>query len=134
MSMVSIRAALEVRLAAMVPALATAWENDPYVPVNGTPYQRVYLLPAEPENEEFGRLKRDVGLMQITLAYPLSAGPAAAAARAELIRQQFYRGLSLSSGGVTVTIQRTPEIGPAFLEPDRYTVPVRIRWFSSLTT
>lgn len=132
MSMVSIRAALEQRLNAMAPALATAWENTPYTPVAGTPYQRVFMLPLEPVNPEMGTGKQESGLFQITLCYPLSAGPAAAAARAELIRTQFPRKLSLTSGGVTVVISNTPEIGPAQFEQDRYTVPVRIKWYANL--
>ena len=54
MSVVAIRAALEARLNAMTPTLDTAWENTTFVPKEGTPYQRVYLLPAIPENPTSG--------------------------------------------------------------------------------
>jgi len=36
MSVVSIRAALETALAAITPAMSTAYENAPFTPVNGT--------------------------------------------------------------------------------------------------
>lgn len=131
MSLVLIRSALEVALAAMSPALATAYENVPYTPVAGTPYQRVFLLSAPPENPEMGRFTRDHGILQVSLAYPLNAGPAVAAARAELIRDTFYRGRTFTSGGLSTTIERTPEIAPARIEEDRYVVPVRIRFYAN---
>jgi len=134
MSLLTIRNVLETRLNAMSPALATAWENTKFIPTEGIPYQRAYLLPAEPENPEMGAMVREQGIFQVTLCYPLSNGPAAAAARAELIRATFPRKLSLVSGGVTVTVERTPEVGPAMYEPDRYTLPIRIRWYSNSST
>lgn len=131
MSAVLIRSALEVALAAISPALATQYENAPYTPVVGTPYQRVYVLWNEPLNPEMGTFTQERGILQISLAYPLNAGPGAAATRAELIRSTFKRGTSFTSGGVTVTIERTPEIAPAIIEPDRYVVPVRVRFFAN---
>ena len=56
MTIVAVRAALETALAAMSPALPLAYENVPYTHVPGTPFARVYLLPARPENPEFGGL------------------------------------------------------------------------------
>jgi hypothetical protein len=131
MSSVLIRTALESALAAMSPNLATAWENVPYTPVAGTPYQRVYLLLADPAQPEIGRMTQERGFLQVSLAYPLGEGPAAAQTRAELIRDTFYRGRSFTASGVTVTIEKTPEISPAMVEPDRYVLPVRIRFFSN---
>jgi hypothetical protein len=139
MSLVLIRSALEVALAAMSPALATLWENGSYVtaagtagsPVPGTPYQRVFLLPAEPDNPEMGRFTRDQGILQVSLAYPLNAGPAAATARAELIRDTFYRGRTFTSGGLSTVIERTPEIAPGRVEEDRWVIPVKIRFYAN---
>ena len=133
MSLVAVRAALETALAAMTPALDTAYENKQHTPVQGTPYQAVYLMPAAPVNPEMGRLTQERGFMQVSLFYPLGTGPAAATARAELIRQTFYRGRSFVASGVTTTIENTPEIAPAMVDDDRYHVPVRIRFFSHHT-
>jgi hypothetical protein len=133
MSAVLVRRALEVALAAMTPSMATAYENAPYSPVNGTPYQRVTVLRAQPANpEQGGNLHTEQGFMQIDLAYPLGAGPAAAEARAELIRSTFYRGRSFTSGTVTVTIERTPEIAPGRVEEDRFVIPVKVRFFAHI--
>lgn len=132
MSLVAIRAALEVALNAMSPTVAYAWENAPYVPVSGTPYARVTLLAAEPANPEISRYHREQGFMQVDLAYPLNAGPAAATTRAELIRSTFYRGASFTASGVTATVEKTPEIMPGRVEDDRFVIPVRIPFYSHI--
>lgn len=133
MSAVLIRQALEVALAAMSPSLASAWENTPYTPVEGTPYQRVYVLFGDPDNPEMGRFTQERGILQVSLAYPLGDGPAAAMTRAELIRDTFYRGASFTASGVTAVVEKTPEISPAQIEDDRYVVPVRVRFFANYT-
>jgi hypothetical protein len=131
-SAVLIRAALETALAAMSPSLATAYENAPYTPVVGTPYQRVTMLLAQPANDEFSAVHREEGFLQVDLNYPLNAGPAAASTRAELIRTTFPRGTSFTASGVTVNITRTPEIMPGRTEEDRFVIPVRIQFHSHI--
>lgn len=130
MSLLAVRQALEAALAAMSPALATQWENTVYVPVDGTPYQRVYLLAAQPDNPEMGGHVTERGFLQISLCYPLDAGPNAAMTRAELIRSTFKRGDAFTASGITTQIERTPEIAPAMIEEDRYVLPVRVRFFA----
>ena len=133
MSLESVRIALETKLNAMSPALATAWENAPYTPVVGTPYQQVWLLPATPDNSALGDdYYREQGIFQITLMYPLQTGPAAAIARAELIRAAFKRGTSMTSGAATVIVDRTPEIGIGRVDGDRWAVPVKVRWYAGI--
>ena len=127
MSITNIRAALETRLNAITPALATAWEGVPYSPVTGTPYQQVNLLFAETENPTLGdSMYRLNGFMQVLLCYPAGTGPKAASTRAELVLNQFRRGLGLSSGGTDVLIDRTPTIAPAIIDGDRYRLPVTV--------
>jgi hypothetical protein len=125
---------MEVALAAMSPSISHAWENASYSPQVGVPYARVTLLLAPPANDEIGRdgLYMEQGFMQVDLAYPLNAGPKPATARAELIRTTFYRGASFTASGVTVNIERTPEIMPARVEEDRYVVPVRVRFYAHI--
>lgn len=134
MSAVSCRAALEFALNAISPALSSAWENDAFTPVTGTPFQRVNLLLARPINEEDGARHIEHGFMQVTLCYPQNAGPSAAATRAELIRDTFYRGAGFTSGSVTVRIDATPEIMPGYIDAAiaRYCVPVRVRFFAPI--
>jgi hypothetical protein len=124
----AVRAALETQLATVSPSIDTAYENVPYVPVTGTPYQQVTLLPATPANLEMGPAYTEQGIFQVNLFYPKDAGPGDAQARAELIRTKFPFAASLVNGGVTVNIINTTEIGPARPEDDRFMVPVKVRW------
>lgn len=131
MSAVKIKAALETALNGMA-SLSTAWENAAFTPVAGTPYQQVNILFAEPDNVEYGRTHRELGFMQIKLMYPLQVGSVTAITRAELIRSTFYRGASFTSSGVTVIIDRTPEISAGSVEGDRWAIPVKVRFFANI--
>jgi len=133
MSIVSVRAALQSKLDGMT-ALATVWENVDYTPVNGTPYQAAYVMPATPDNPTLGDdYYQEQGIFQISLFYPLQNGTAAAEARAQLIRTTFKRGTSMTSGSVTVRVDKTPEIGAGRVDGDRWHIPVRVRWFAGIT-
>jgi len=133
MSDPAIRAALEVRLAAMSPALATAYENVAYTPVAGTPYQRVNLLRAQPANPEAGRFQQAQGIFQVTLEYPSNVGPSVAEARAKLLADWFYRTLSLTASGVIVTINKASYIMAGFVDGDRFAVPVRVFYIANIS-
>lgn len=128
MSLTAIRAALETTLNAISPALTTIWENTDGTPVNGTAYQRVFLLPGPPRNLEIGPSYTEQGYLQVSLYYPLGTGPAAATARAEAIRAAFKFASTHTASGVTVLVTATPEIGPARTEDDLYFLPVRVRF------
>jgi len=133
MSSVSIRAALETAFAAITPTLSTAWENVDFTPpVTSTAYQAVTLMFAQPDNASYGAGYRELGIMQIDLNYPQQSGPAAAYTRAELLRSTFVRGATFSSGGVSVVIDRTPEIMAGRNDGGRYVLPVRVRFFAQL--
>lgn len=134
MSAVAIRAALESALDGMSPALATAWENVEFTPTVGTPYQRVFLLMAQPQSLEMSQhLHRERGFLQINLCYPLNAGAGVPMARAELIRDTFLPTSEHVSGGVTVFIDGLSEIAPAAVEDDRFVLPVRVRFYAHVT-
>ena len=133
MSLPAVRSALETALAAMSPALATAFQNVPYEPVQGTPWQAVTLLPGAPFNPEMGTFTTEAGMLQVSLFYPLGAGPGAAEARAQLIRATFKRGTALTAAGVVTTVEATPEIAPAMTEDAWLHLPVRIRFFANYT-
>lgn len=128
MSLTAIRAALETTLNSISPALTTIWENTDGTPVNGTAYQRVFLLPGPPLNLEIGPSYTEQGVLQVSLYYPLGTGPAAATARAEAIRAAFKFASTHTASGVKVLVTATPEIGPARTEDDLYFLPVRVRF------
>jgi hypothetical protein len=133
MSQLTIRAALESALASLAPAVDIAWQNVPYAPVTGRPYQAAYLLPAEPTNHSMGDGSRqERGVFQVSLMYPPGQGTAAAGARAEMIAALFKRGASFMKGDMTVQIERTPEIADGREDGDRWMIPVKIRYFCNL--
>lgn len=135
MSDALIRKALETRLNAMPPGIGVAWENADFEPAANTAYMKSNLLPAEPENPAQGTtFTRYLGIYQVTLMYPLGKGPGDADAKAEAIRAWFPRNLSLTGGGVTVTVDKTPYKMTGFVdeEADRYAVPVRIPYFANV--
>ncbi|MCJ7808595.1 MAG: DUF4128 domain-containing protein [Dehalococcoidia bacterium] len=127
MSIVSIRVALETHLNSLTPSIATAWESVPFTPVTGTPYQQVNTAFANPENPTLGdAMYRIKGMMLVQLSYPPNTGTKAASTRADLLVNHFKRATSLTSGGVTVLIDKTPSIAPAIIDGDRYKIPVSI--------
>ena len=132
MSLKQIKAALETRLKAMPNSLATAWENVSFNPP-ADPYQRADLLPGAPENPTLGdAFYREVGIFQVTLFYPLDGGGGVVYAMAEAVRDWFPRGLTLTSGGISLTISGTAEISPKYRDNDRFVLPIRIRYFAHI--
>jgi hypothetical protein len=88
------------------------------------------LLPATTENPTFGDTQAlESGIFQVTLCYPELKGSKDALTRAGLIRSQFTRGLTLTSGSETVRIKNTASISPARQEPGLYIVDISIPYF-----
>ena len=133
-SLKAIKAAIEARLVAIASPLPTQWENVVFVPpTDGSAYQVADILPATPDNPTLGdKFYREIGLLQVTLLYPLNGGSGPVYAKAEAIRDWFPRGLSLSSGGITVNIPRTPAIGPKRIAEDRFALPISIRYYADV--
>jgi hypothetical protein len=132
MSLEYIKAALETALQAISSDIDVAWENTGYTPNPETPYLKTYLLPARPEDITIGAgYRRESGIFQVNINYPIQQGSGDALTRAELIKSAFPRGATFSSGGITVHIGETPEIIGAF-ETTHYTLPVKIRYWADI--
>jgi hypothetical protein len=124
--------AIQSTLAALTPAISNSWENVNFVPVAGTPYQKLNILLSDPDNLGYGSGPfREEGFFQVSLFYPKYAGTATVQARADLIRSTFYRGRILTSGSQKVVIQRTPTISAGRVDGDYYMVPVTVYFFSN---
>ncbi len=132
MSTVSIRQALEAAVNGISPTISTAWENVPFKPVAGTNYQAIWVKFANPENNEYGSVHRELGFMQVDLMYGLETGTLASQLRAELIRTTFFRGASFVKDGVTVIINATPSIIDGHVDGDRYKTIIRIQFYSNV--
>lgn len=136
-SLMKIKTALETRLKAIASLLPTQWENSAFTPPVDSAYQTVHLLPAEPVNPSIlgvagSEMYREMGIMQVTLVYPARGGAGTALSKAEAIRDWFPRGASYSYGGITAVISRTPRIGPAMVQDDRYVLPISIPYFANI--
>lgn len=126
-----ITAALVKRLSTMSSPLPTqtAWENVAFDPPAGI-YQRAFILPSATSNPTYGdTLQRETGIFQVSIYAPNGNGSGDAIERADIIRDWFYRGLSLVNDTVTVRIIRTPSIAPAIQDDLHYIIPVSIPYF-----
>ncbi len=126
-----LRDALEEHLTALDAAFPTAWENKTFKPVIDTPYQRAFLLRAEPQTPTLKqRLTLLRGVFQVSLCYPAGTGTDEPEARAKLLKDHFPPLLVLTNGGVSLKIEGEAKIGGAINEPGWYVVPVDIRFVS----
>lgn len=124
-----IQAALEKKLAAISPALSTAYENVPFTPVQGTPYQRINLLPNATQDRAISADVREcVGLFQVSLCYPVGSGRGAAQARADAIDAAFKPVQRLTEGVLKVEITRSAQVAAGFVDGDRWIVPVTVEY------
>lgn len=133
MSRRAIRSALQAALNSIQPSISTAWENTSFNPVNGVPYQKVDLLFAQPDNSEFGSNYMELGILQVTLMYPISSGTAAMEERIDLLLQKFKRGASFSSDNQTVIVNSSPWATGGARDGDRWSAPVKIRWHTNVS-
>jgi hypothetical protein len=127
MSQAAVRSALENRLNAMAPSLATAWENVSFAPPAVTvPYQKSHVLFARPDNAEWGKGRFEQGYLQVTLMYPQNQGSINAAARAKAIGDWFPKALTLTHSGINTSINKPAEVGNGVPDGDRWSLVVRV--------
>ncbi|WP_225784254.1 phage tail terminator-like protein [Xenophilus sp. Marseille-Q4582] len=129
MSIVLVRRALEKRLAALTPALPTAWENAAFTPVTGQAWQRATVLRNTPLGLDLaGQMTELRGDFRIGLFYPVGVGTATAEARAELLRAHFGPVQRLTEAGVTVHLTSPVYVGSAVPDDGWLHVPVAVYW------
>ena len=135
MSLSTVRRALEKRLATLLPATPSAYENATFTPQAGVAYQRINLLPNTPDNSIQGAATYfERGLFQVVACFPSGTGPNAADTQAQAVRNHFKRSSSLVESGLTVNITDTPRQSPGYIDGDRWCVPVSIPWQCQIAT
>jgi hypothetical protein len=136
MSQISIRSALETKLATLTPKVSTQFENVTFTPVTNVPYQSVYLLMNSPEDTTVADsvMYREKGIFQITLRYPLGNGTVAIMTQAEKIRTAFKIGTILTKDNRRVLCDKTPDIRVLPNEVDRFVVVVRVFFTADIFT
>lgn len=129
-----IRRLLEQRTNTLVAGtMKIAFENVPFVPVQRVPYIELTLLAGRTQNPTMGdQFKRETGILQLAMMYPVNEGPANAMAKAEEVRALFPRGLTLTQGTVRVLIDEHPFIGPAMQDEGWYRLPVSIPYIADV--
>lgn len=136
MSLKLIRQALETRLNALgLPVGTVAWENVEFTPTSGTMFQKVSLMPSETvslNKASTTELLREQGLLQVSVYGPLNKGMKDVYDRVELIRAQFPKGLTVTAGGVNVTISKRASVAPAMRDGEWIVVPVSIPYFANI--
>jgi hypothetical protein len=128
-----IRKLLETQLNTLSSGLATAWENVPYKPTAGTPWQRVQLLPGRTENPTWGSAhRREVGIFELMLFYPKNTGPHDAYTRAATLMAGFARGSSFSENNIQVLIDEHPYISGSQKDDSWFIVPVNVPYIADV--
>jgi hypothetical protein len=134
MSHVTIFQLLEQRLNANAGGLAIVFENIKYKPQTPTPWMRLNFLPAQTDNPTMGDgFKRENGLMQVSLFYPVGEGATNARAQADALCMAFKRGTSMNSGTLRVLVDKAPFIGPSFtLDGAWFVLPVSVPYIGDV--
>jgi len=131
MSLLLIRNAFYTKISSINPKIATAYEGKAYTPISGTPYQELYLLPADNNSPYLNdKTYLAVGIFQMTLKYPFGSYTDDTQNRAQLYIDNFLKGTNIISGNITITITNTPNIVPLGQDGDRYVMAVSIPWKS----
>lgn len=125
-----IRAALDTQLATL--SLETAYENVLYQPVEGVPYVRATLLPAETLQISLGAagVDRSQGLYQIDVVF--ASGDSAVFSMPDTVADGFKRGTDLTYNGTTVSI-RSVSVDTGRQEEGFFIVPVIARYYATTT-
>lgn len=127
MAIKEVKKAVRERLKALTPALPTALEGISFTPPTGM-YQRLQFVVEPPTDPTFGTyFYRENVQVQIFVVDKLDVGTTNAEARAELIRDWFNKGLTLTEGNVRMHVLRTPHVSSAAVAADRIIVPVLIQ-------
>lgn len=127
-----IEAALHARLNALVltPARPVAWPGVAFTPAPGAIYLEPRFLPNTAAQITLGDagLNRHRGLYQVSVYGPANTSHVALRNIAGLVGAHFRRGLSLTSGALTIRLDRPASTGPAIVEPESTMIPVTASW------
>jgi len=125
-----VQSALNYALAMAFPTMAIVWENTKYTPAVGTPFFRVWMLPAETDIITIGQTpwQERKGVFQVSVLYPISIGFGVPKGKAAEVVAAFKPNTAITYNTLRVIIDKSWP-GPGILEDDGwYHIPVSIRY------
>jgi hypothetical protein len=136
MSQASILQALVAHLDDFTPSMPVSAPNVTYTPTTGTPYLRVWHMPAVTDwlgldpNEN---LNEHRGVLQIDVMWPAGQGVMQPLERADAIAAHFQRGQQFTHGGVTTQIVLPAEVARGDQDGAWFSIPVSV-FYVALTS
>lgn len=127
MSILLLRGALQKQLDTITPVWQTAKENVTFTPPGpNTPYLAVFLMYANPENQEMGPGQYLLGYMHVNVCTQMGAGTGAGEARAEAIKAAFKKGRTFTNGALNVFIPGVPASKNGVPGDTHFSLPVHV--------
>jgi hypothetical protein len=127
MEILNTKKATERLLLSITPSVPTGFEGVDFDPPVNALYQRCQFRIDPPTDPVFpAGYHRENMQMQVFIAGIKGQGTGEVIARAELLRQTFYKGLTLIEGTTRIHILETAQIGSVFTAQDRVVLPVLI--------
>lgn len=128
MSLQKIKSAFETKLNTLTPTLQTSYENVPFTPTTGTPYQQIDFLWSENVGQYINEKDYLVkGICQIMLCYPSNKGMGDINARVQLLLDTFYFGSTLTKDNLKINISGVPEVRNLGLDNTDSRVKISVR-------
>lgn len=125
-----LQSALNQALAAAFPTMPIAWENTEYTPVVGTPYFRVYLLPAEIDVITLGPspYQERKGIFQVSVLYPIGIGFGTPKGKVAEIVAAFRAGTVFTYNTLRVVCDKAWPSSGRKEDNAWYHIPVNVRY------
>lgn len=131
-SLIKSKRACEKHLSTLTPTLPIAYEGVVFTPPNGM-YESCQFVIQSPDDPVFGTgYFRERFDFQVFVVGPYNKGTTDALERAELIRDHFHKGLTLTEEDVTLHFLRTPKIAGSVISEGRIVIPILISVMSEV--
>lgn len=113
------------------PELPVAMPDIAFEPPADGKYLRATVFYNTPAWEGLGPKALAQGLLQITVVWPRGVGIIEALSVAEIVKQEWPKGLTLRQNSTTIKINKAPWSGSPIEDEGMTLVPVSISWSAS---
>ncbi|MGJ5032355.1 phage tail terminator-like protein [Bradyrhizobium sp. HKCCYLS2038] len=126
--------ALFTRLAALSPAIPTAYPNVsfPAPPAVDRPdtYLQASILRAPTQSVGIAAWDEHAGILQIDVVYKPQDGELKPLQIADSVAAWFARGTRMTNGSIQIDVYEPPQIASMMADGDRFRIPVSVRYRS----